>query len=246
VSSLDNLLGLQEIDTALDQLRHRHTTLPERAALQSAQDLVASCEAVVAATFAELSGIRSAEKVAEDEASSIEAKAAEVERLTGELATLTESSSALEADAQAKAAAPHESPSLERLPRDAGLESGSARTGQWCHHRRRARRRTMRHRHREGAETAMSNPDFARMVPGFDFLQGLMKGAGASLPGMSQWIAPTLDADEVDKRIQELRTVQFWLEQNARMLAATIQALEVQRMTLATLRTMNVPSMTRQ
>ena len=87
----------------------------------------------------------------------------------------------------------------------------------------------------------MSTPDFAKLVPGFDFLQNLMKGAGASLPGMSQWIAPTLDAEEVDKRIQELRTVQFWLEQNARMLGATIQALEVQRMTLATLRTMNLP-----
>ena len=34
--------------------------------------------------------------------------------------------------------------------------------------------------------------------------------------------------------------MQFWLEQNARMLAATIQALEVQRMTLSTLKTMNV------
>ncbi|ODU10499.1 MAG: hypothetical protein ABS84_03835 [Rubrivivax sp. SCN 71-131] len=88
---------------------------------------------------------------------------------------------------------------------------------------------------------AMTTPDFAHMVPGFDFLQGLMKSAGSSLPGASQWIAPTLDAEEVDKRIQELRTVQFWLEQNARMLAATIQALEVQRMTLATLQTMNVP-----
>lgn len=87
----------------------------------------------------------------------------------------------------------------------------------------------------------MTTPDFARMVPGFDFLQGLMKSAGSSLPGMGQWVAPTLDAEEVDKRIQELRTVQFWLEQNARMLAATIQALEVQRMTLATLQTMNVP-----
>ena len=87
----------------------------------------------------------------------------------------------------------------------------------------------------------MTTPDFARMVPGFDFLQGLMKSAGSSLPGMGQWVAPTLDAEEVDKRIQDLRTVQFWLEQNARMLAATIQALEVQRMTLATLQTMNVP-----
>ena len=89
--------------------------------------------------------------------------------------------------------------------------------------------------------TAMATPDFTKMVPGFDFLQSLMKGAGTSLPSMSQWIAPTLDAEEVDKRIQELRTVQFWLEQNVKMLGATIQALEVQRMTLATLKTMNLP-----
>ena len=34
--------------------------------------------------------------------------------------------------------------------------------------------------------------------------------------------------------------MQFWLEQNSRMLGATIQALEVQRMTLSTLKTMNV------
>ncbi len=87
----------------------------------------------------------------------------------------------------------------------------------------------------------MPTPDFTKMVPGFDFLQSLMKGAGSSLPSMSQWIAPTLDAEEVDKRIQELRTVQFWLEQNVKMLGATIQALEVQRMTLATLKTMNLP-----
>ena len=87
----------------------------------------------------------------------------------------------------------------------------------------------------------MATPDFTKMVPGFDFLQNLMKGAGSSLPSMSQWIAPTLDAEEVDKRIQELRTVQFWLEQNVKMLGATIQALEVQRMTLATLKTMNLP-----
>jgi hypothetical protein len=83
--------------------------------------------------------------------------------------------------------------------------------------------------------------DFAKLVPGFDFLQGLMKTAGGSLPSMGQWIAPTLDPEEIEKRIEQLRTVQFWLEQNARMLAATIQALEVQRMTLATLKGMNLP-----
>ncbi len=87
----------------------------------------------------------------------------------------------------------------------------------------------------------MSDAQFSKFVPGFEFLQGLVKNAGQTLPGIGQWVAPTLNPEELGKRIEELRTVQFWLEQNARMLAATIQALEVQRMTLSTLKTMNVP-----
>jgi hypothetical protein len=83
-------------------------------------------------------------------------------------------------------------------------------------------------------------PAFTKLVPGFDFLQDLVKNAGSALPNIGQWISPTLNPDELEKRIDELRTVQFWLEQNARMLGATIQALEVQRMTLSTLQTMNV------
>ena len=79
-----------------------------------------------------------------------------------------------------------------------------------------------------------------KLVPGFDFLQSLVKNAGSALPGIGQWVAPTLDPAELEKRIGELRTVQYWLEQNVRMLAATIQALEVQRMTLSTLKSMNV------
>jgi hypothetical protein len=88
---------------------------------------------------------------------------------------------------------------------------------------------------------ADSSQQFTKLVPGFDFLQGLVKNAGAALPSIGQWVAPTLNPEELERRIEELRTVQFWLEQNARMLAATIQALEVQRMTLSTLKTMNVP-----
>lgn len=87
----------------------------------------------------------------------------------------------------------------------------------------------------------MADPSsFAKLVPGFDFLEGLVKNAGSAMPGIGQWVAPTLNPEEIEKRIEELRTVQFWLEQNARMLGATIQALEVQRMTLSTLKTMNV------
>ena len=91
----------------------------------------------------------------------------------------------------------------------------------------------------------MTNPagfDFTKFVPGFDFLKNLTPGGGASgassaAPG---WVAPTLDPEELDKRIQELKTVQFWLEQNTKAVAATIQALEVQRMTLNTLKGMNM------
>lgn len=84
---------------------------------------------------------------------------------------------------------------------------------------------------------------FGRFVPGFDFLQNLAKGATtgvSAMPGLASWVAPTVSVEEIDKRIGELKSVQFWLEQNSRALAATVQALEVQKMTLATLENMNV------
>jgi len=84
---------------------------------------------------------------------------------------------------------------------------------------------------------------FAKFVPGFDFLQNLAKGTSQGMPqmpGLSNWIAPTLNVEELDKRISELRAVHFWLDQNGKALAATIQALEVQKMTLATLKGLNV------
>jgi predicted XRE-type DNA-binding protein len=94
-----------------------------------------------------------------------------------------------------------------------------------------------------------STPDmssFGKFVPGFDFLQNLAKqaagGAAQSipqLPNLGSWVAPTLNVEELDKRIDELKAVQFWLDQNAMALKATIQALEVQKMTLATLKGMN-------
>ncbi len=84
---------------------------------------------------------------------------------------------------------------------------------------------------------------FGRFVPGFDFLQNLAKGASSgvsAMPGLTSWVAPTVSVEELEKRIGELKSVQFWLEQNTRALAATVQALEVQKMTLATLENMNV------
>lgn len=88
-----------------------------------------------------------------------------------------------------------------------------------------------------------SNGDgFGKFVPGFDFLQNLAKGASQSIPqipNLANWVSPSLNVEELEKRIEELRAVHFWLEQNSRALGATIQALEVQKMTLATLKGMN-------
>lgn len=87
-----------------------------------------------------------------------------------------------------------------------------------------------------------NNFGFGKFVPGFDFLQSLAKGASSNipqLPSLSNWVAPTINVEELEKRIEELKAVQFWLEQNSRALSATIQALEVQKMTLATLKGMN-------
>lgn len=96
----------------------------------------------------------------------------------------------------------------------------------------------------------MSDPSafgFGQFVPGFDFLQNLSKTAStaqptaaAGMPGMASWVAPTLSVEDIDKRIQELKSVLFWLEQNTTALKATIQAMEVQKMTLTTLQSMNV------
>jgi hypothetical protein len=88
---------------------------------------------------------------------------------------------------------------------------------------------------------------FGKFVPGFDFLKNLAQssqqaqpGMAAAMPNMGNWVAPTLSIEELDKRIQELKAVQFWLDQNATALKATIQAMEVQKMTLSTLQGMNV------
>lgn len=76
-------------------------------------------------------------------------------------------------------------------------------------------------------------------IPGMEFFQSMLKGAG--LPtGFASWMAPTMDPQELEQKITELKAVLQWLEANARLTQATIQALEVQRMTLAALKSMNV------
>ncbi len=63
-----------------------------------------------------------------------------------------------------------------------------------------------------------------------EFLKSMWGNMGFSLPGI---ITPTLDVNEIDKRITELKTVEGWLKMNLNMLQMSIQGLEMQRTTLA-------------
>ena len=58
---------------------------------------------------------------------------------------------------------------------------------------------------------------------------------------MGAMAAPTLDDKEIDKRISDLKLVENWLNMNLSVLRMSIQGLEMQRMTLAALRTSFAP-----
>ena len=81
-------------------------------------------------------------------------------------------------------------------------------------------------------------PGVAAVTDTLDFVKNLwgsMSVPGISVPGM---VAPTLSVDELDKKIADLKAVEAWLNVNVSMLRGTIQALEVQRGTIATLKSM--------
>ncbi|HYF59752.1 MAG TPA: PhaM family polyhydroxyalkanoate granule multifunctional regulatory protein, partial [Burkholderiaceae bacterium] len=59
-----------------------------------------------------------------------------------------------------------------------------------------------------------------------------VKRAWSTLNIPSQ-LVPTVDVEELDKRIADLKAVEQWLNANLGMLRGTIQALEIQRGTLA-------------
>jgi hypothetical protein len=75
---------------------------------------------------------------------------------------------------------------------------------------------------------------FGAAFPGMT--PGMAQGLGSPLTAMSDMMTPLMNVEELDKRITDLRAVEQWLKLNLNMLQSAIQALEVQRATLATLR----------
>lgn len=84
-------------------------------------------------------------------------------------------------------------------------------------------------------------PGVNAMADTFDFFRNMWSGMpGMNLPGMNlpSIVMPTLSVDEIERQIKELKAVESWLALNLNMLQGTIQALEVQKATIATIHTM--------
>lgn len=82
-------------------------------------------------------------------------------------------------------------------------------------------------------------PGFDAMTDTLDFVKNLWGSMG--VPGMSGipgMVMPSLSVEEINKQIADLKAVESWLALNMNMLRTTIQALEVQSATLATLQAM--------
>jgi len=68
-----------------------------------------------------------------------------------------------------------------------------------------------------------------------EFLKSMWAKLGFPLPGV---VTPTVDVDELEKRVADLKAVEGWLKMNLGMLQVTIQGLEMQRATLGTWQSM--------
>lgn len=66
----------------------------------------------------------------------------------------------------------------------------------------------------------------------FEFMQKMWNPMGFPIPGM---IAPTMNVEELDKKIAELKTVETWLTMNTGFVQMTIKTLEMQRAGLESL-----------
>ena len=60
----------------------------------------------------------------------------------------------------------------------------------------------------------------------FEVFRRLWGPLGVPVPGMAM---PSMDPQEIEKRIAELKSVEMWLSMNLNMLRAAIQGLEMQK-----------------
>ena len=67
----------------------------------------------------------------------------------------------------------------------------------------------------------------------FEFMQKMWNPMSFPLPGM---ITPTVNVEEISKKIGELKSVETWLTMNTGFVQMTIKTLEMQKAALESLR----------
>jgi len=90
-----------------------------------------------------------------------------------------------------------------------------------------------------GSQAPAASPASQPLAQGMDLFKQFWSNlpGGNALPG---FLVPTVDVEELDKRLSDLRAAEKWLEVNVSMLRATIQGLEVQRNTIAAIHSFSV------
>jgi hypothetical protein len=66
----------------------------------------------------------------------------------------------------------------------------------------------------------------------FEFMQKMWNPLSFPMPGM---ITPTVNVEEIEKKIGELKSVETWLTMNVGFLQMTIKTLEMQKAALESL-----------
>jgi hypothetical protein len=67
----------------------------------------------------------------------------------------------------------------------------------------------------------------------FEFMQKMWNPMSFPIPGM---VTPTVDIDEIEKKISELKTIETWLTMNVGFVQMTIHTLEMQKAALENLK----------
>ena len=81
-----------------------------------------------------------------------------------------------------------------------------------------------------------TTPNIPGMTDTLEFVKNLWGGMNVPGAGAGMAAGAPMSTDELDKKITDLKAVEAWLNMNMTMLRGTIQALEVQRGTIATLK----------
>jgi len=88
------------------------------------------------------------------------------------------------------------------------------------------------HNHKRGETMSTEN----KAQDPLEFMRSMWSKMGFNLPGM---VTPTLDVDELDKRIADMKAVENWLKMNLSSLQMATQGLEMQRATISAMQAMS-------